>query len=102
MPRVIPVVLTIQDVKDLINAKGSLNAAIHALERATWAGAGGVIAALAQVDQLVIGQYNRCEPHWLRYLNRGQAPSLENGQVEIPPAAEPELAAPTHALEPGK
>ena len=74
MPRrPIPVGLNLSDVKSLISCKLQLDAVISALTQANWQGARPAIAALGIVDRYVCELYNRCEPHWLAYLNRGTA-----------------------------
>lgn len=75
MRRPIPVTLNLQDVKSLIDCKAQLDAVVNSLGAAQWAGARASIAALGIVDRFVCDLYNRCEPHWLRYLNRGTAGS---------------------------
>jgi hypothetical protein len=64
---------TLQDVKTLIHCKAQLDAVIGALGASNWAGGRTAIAALGIVDQAVCDWFNRVEPHWLRYLNRGAA-----------------------------
>ena len=73
MKRPIPVQFTLQDVKTLIHCKAQLDAIINALNASNWQGARTAIAALGIVDQAVCDWFNRVEPHWERYLNRGTA-----------------------------
>jgi hypothetical protein len=78
MSRPIPVHLQLNDVKSLIVCKQSLDAVIGALGASTWQGARGVIAALGPVDLFVCDLFNRAEPHWLRYLDKGKAAPVES------------------------
>jgi hypothetical protein len=57
----------------MIDCKAQLDAVVNSLAAANWAGARASIAALGIVDRFVCDLYNRCEPHWLSYLNRGTA-----------------------------
>ena len=70
MKRPIPVQFTLQDVKTLIHCKAQLDAVINALAASNWTGAKPTIAALGLVDRYICDLYNRCEPYWLRYLER--------------------------------
>jgi hypothetical protein len=69
--RPIPVSLNLSDVKSLIACKMQLDAIVSALTVANWAGARASIAALGIVDRYICDLYNRCEPYWLQYLERG-------------------------------
>jgi hypothetical protein len=73
MKRPIPVQFTLQDVKTLIHCKAQLDAVIAALGASNWQGGRTAIAALGIVDQAVCDWFNRVEPHWVKYLNRGTA-----------------------------
>jgi hypothetical protein len=73
MKRPIPVQFNLQDVKTLIHCKAQLDAVISALGASSWQGSRTAIAALGIVDQAVCDWFNRVEPHWLKYLNRGTA-----------------------------
>jgi hypothetical protein len=78
MPRVIDVYLRIDDVKQMIVCKQALDAVIGALGASTWQGARGVAAALGPVDLFICDLFNRAEPHWLEYLNKGKAAPVES------------------------
>jgi hypothetical protein len=94
--------LTRRDCERMLDVHQQLNRVKDPLERANWSGgriaAGCILGALVLVSDL----YNRAEHAFLRGAELPTAPSLENGQVEIPPAAEPELVASTSESEPGK
>ena len=74
--RVIPITIQVNDVKQLIVCKQQLDAVIAALNASKWPGNGAVIAALGPVDLFICDLFNRCEPHWQRYLNRGTAAAV--------------------------
>ena len=94
--------LTRRDCERMLDVHQQLNRVKDSLERANWGGgriaAGCILGALVLVSDL----YNRAEHAFLRGAELPIAPSFENGQVEIAPAAEPAPAAPTPESEPGK
>jgi hypothetical protein len=83
-------------------AKQQLDGVVAALRTTNWAGAGASINSLAFVDVFIVGLYNRAEPHWLRYLNRGQAQPDQDAAPEPAGGAVPELAPSANGSEPGK
>ena len=89
MPRNIDVYLHLQDVKDMIQCKRQLEVVIHALAASSWQGSGPVIAALGPLDAFICQLYNRAEPFWLRYLNRGNpAPAAPTPSDPCPQVSE--------------
>jgi|SRR6516165_5980050 hypothetical protein len=94
--------LTRRDCERMLDVHQQLNRVRDALDHCNWAGgrmaAGGIMSALVLISEL----YNRAERAFTRECVSQPEPSFEDGQVEIPPAAEPELAAPTPESEPGK
>jgi hypothetical protein len=71
--RWIPLRLKLTDVQALLNGHQQIAAVVSALSKTNWAGAETAIAALAPLDQWIADLYNRCEPHWLKYLQSGNA-----------------------------
>jgi hypothetical protein len=76
---------TLDDVQKMILAHDQIAAVVSSLRGTNWAGANPCIAALAPVDLWIVDLYNRVEPSWQKYLQRGKAGSSENGSGE--PAA---------------
>jgi len=58
--------------------------------------------AIVSAQVLICEMYNRAERVFTREGVSQPRPSFQDGQVEIPPAAEPELADPEPESEPGK
>lgn len=102
MPRRIPVSLTIQDVKNLCIGKQQLDGVVAALRTTNWAGAGASINSLGFIELIIMELYNRAEPHWLRYLNRGKAQPDQEAVPEPAGGAMHELAPSANGSEPGK
>jgi len=101
MGRPIPVAFTLQDVKTLIHCKAQLDAVINALGASNWQGGRTAIAALGIVDQAVCDWFNRVEPHWVKYLNRGSAAGAAPSPSELAqatPGGSPALA----VIKPGE
>jgi hypothetical protein len=94
--------LTVQDVKDLWMAKQQLDGVVNALRTTNWAGAGASINSLAFIDVFIASLYNRAEPHWLRYLQRGKSQPDQDAAPEPADGAMPELAPSANRTEPGK
>ena len=94
--------LTRRDCERLLDVHQQLNRARETLDRCAWTGGRAVSALIMSALVLVSELYNRAEQAFLRGGVSQPEPSFQDGQVEIPPAAEPELAAPTPESEPGK
>jgi hypothetical protein len=94
--------ITRRDCERMLDVHQQLKRVRDALEHCSWAGgrmaAGGIMSALVMISEM----YNQAERAFLPEGVSQPGPSFQDGQVEIPPAAEPELAAPAPASEPGK
>jgi hypothetical protein len=83
--------LRLTDVQALINSHVQIAAVVSALRKTNWAGAETAIAALMPVDQWIADLYNRAEPFWIKYLQRGsplqrdgENAQLDDGALIIP------------------
>jgi hypothetical protein len=94
--------MTRRDCERMLDVHQQLNRVRDALEHTSWAGgrmaAGGIMSALFLISDM----YNRAERAFLPGGVSQPGPSFQDGQVEIPPSAAPELAAPAPESEPGK
>ena len=94
--------MTRRECERMLDVHQQLNRVRDALEHCNWAGgrmaAGGIMSALVLISEM----YNRAERAFSPEGVSQPGPSFEDGQVEIPPAAVPELAAPALDSEPGK
>jgi hypothetical protein len=94
--------MTRRDCERMLDVHQQLNRARDLLERTTSPVALATSALIMSALVLISELYNRAEQAFLRGGVSQPEPSFQDGQVEIPPAAEPELAAPAPASEPGK
>jgi hypothetical protein len=86
----------------MLDAHQQLNRVRDALEHCNWAGGRMASACLMSTPVMISELCNRAERAFSREPGSQPAPSFEDGQVEQPPAAEPELAAPALESEPEK
>ena len=94
--------ITKRDCERMLDAHQQLNRVRDSLERCSWAGGRMASACLMSTLVMITELYNRSERAFLRGGVSQPGPSFQDGQVEIPPAAAPELAAPVPESEPGK
>jgi len=94
--------ITRHDCERMLDVHQQLNRARDTLEHSSWTGSRAVSSLLMSALVLVSDMYNRAERAFLPEGVSPPGPSFQDGQVEIPPAAEPELAAPAPASEPGE
>ena len=65
--------LRVTDMQAMISAHESLEAVIAGLRSTNWAGAQASVAALVPINLWIVDLYNRHEPAWLKYLQRGKS-----------------------------
>jgi hypothetical protein len=91
-----------RDCERLLDVHQQLNRARDLLERTTSPVAHATSALIMSALILISELYNRAEQAFIETGGSTPGPSFQDGQVEIPPAAAPELAAPVPESEPGK